>query len=170
MTAMAEWAYVGYTIGDRFLLKGIKIVPPFTSFHWEFEKAEGHFGENADSPWHILPEGRGPSPDSLTDAFIEACHRIAILEPRPAHFQSAGKDSRFILASWPKGYNPPCYTYGDIDSHEVDIARSVAKLRGSQWIHVWLDGDDVAPDLGELFAIAGLIVFLIVFWRQASSS
>ena len=159
MTAMAEWAYIGYTIGDRYLLKGIKIVPPFTSFHWESEKTGGHFEENADSPWRILPEGRGPSPDMLTDAFIESCHRIAILEPRPAHFQSAGKDSRFILASWPKGYNPPCYTYGDIDSHEVDIARSVAKLRGSQWIHVWLDGDYVTPDLGELFAIAGLIVF-----------
>ena len=159
MTAMAEWAYIGYTIGDRFLLKGIKIVPPFTSFHWDFEKAEGLFEENADSPWRILPEGRGPSPDMLTDAFIESCHRIAILEPRPAHFQSAGKDSRFILASWPKGYNPPCYTYGDSSSHEVDIARSVAHLRGSQWIHVWLDGDEVVKDLGELFAATGLIVF-----------
>jgi hypothetical protein len=159
MTAMAEWAYIGYTIGDRFLLKGIKIVPPFTSFHWDSEKAGGHFEENADSPWRILPEGRGPSPDTLTDAFIESCHRIATLEPRPAHFQSAGKDSRFILASWPKGYNPPCYTYGDIDSHEVDIARSVAKLRGSRWSHVWLDGDEVTPDLGELFSRTGLIVF-----------
>lgn len=159
MTAMAEWAYIGYTIGDRFLLKGIKIVPPFTSFHWESEKTGGHFEENADSPWRILPEGRGPSPDTLTDAFIESCHRIATLEPRPAHFQSAGKDSRFILASWPKGYNPPCYTYGDIDSHEVGIARSVAKLRGSKWSHVWLDGDEVTPDLGELFSRTGLLVF-----------
>ena len=159
MTAMAEWAYIGYTIGDRFLLKGIKIVPPFTSFHWEPEKAGGHFEENADSPWRILPEGRGPSPETLTDAFIESCQRIAILEPRPAHFQSAGKDSRFILASWPKGYNPPCYTYGDIDSHEVGIARSVAELRGSKWSHVWLDGDEVTPDLGELFSRTGLMVF-----------
>ena len=160
MTAMAEWAYIGYTIGDRFLLKGIRIVPPFTSFHWESEKAEGHFEENADSPWNILPEkGRGPSPDMLTDALIESCRRISILEPRPAHFQSAGKDSRFILASWPKGYNPPCYTYGDSDSHEVDIARSVTNLRGSTWTHVWLDGDDVAPDLDALFLRTGLMVF-----------
>ena len=159
ITAMAEWAYIGYTIGDRFLLKGIRVVPPFTSFRWDSGQAQGHFGENADSPWRILPEGPGPSPDALTDAFLESCRRIAILEPRPAHFQSAGKDSRFILASWPEGYDPPCYTYGDGDSHEVAIARSVAELRGSRWIHVWLDGDDVASDLGELFDRTGLIVY-----------
>jgi hypothetical protein len=158
-TAMAEWAYIGYTIGDRFLLKGIKIVPPYTSFHWASEKAEGRFEENPESPWKILPEDRGPSPDMLTDAFIESCKRIAIFEPRPVNLQSAGKDSRFILASWPKGYDPPCYTYGDGDSHEVHIAHAVAKRRGSRWVHVWLEGDDVAPDLGEVFSRTGLIVF-----------
>jgi hypothetical protein len=158
-TAMAEWAYIGYTIGDRFLLKGIRVVPPFTSFYWDSGKGQGHFGENADSPWRILPEDPGPSPDALTDAFLESCRRIVILEPRPAHFQSAGKDSRFILASWPEGYDPPCYTYGDGDSHEVEIAHRVAELRGSPWVHVWLDGDDVAPDLGELFDRTGQIVF-----------
>jgi hypothetical protein len=159
MTAMAEWAYIGYTIGDRFMLKGIRIVPPYTSFHWNAEAAEGHFEENPDSPWHILPDACGPSPEMLTEAFEESCRRIAILEPRPVNLQSAGKDSRFILASWPKGYNPPCYTYGDIDSHEVAIARSVARKRGSRWIHVWLDGDDVTPELAELFAHTGLITF-----------
>jgi hypothetical protein len=159
LTAMAEWAYIGYTIGDRFLLKGIRIVPPYTSFCWDPGKSEGHFEENPDSPWRILPSAPGPSPGEVTEAFIASCRRIAILEPKPVNLQSAGMDSRFILASWPEGYNPPCYTYGDIDSHEVGIARTVAKLRGSRWIHVWLDGDDVAPDLGELFSRTGLITF-----------
>ncbi len=159
MTAMAEWAYIGYTIGDRFLLKGIKVVPPFTSFRWDFREGEGRLRENVDSPWRILPEGSGPSADMLTDALIESCRRIEILDPRPAHMQSSGKDSRIILASWPKGYDPPCYTYGDIDSHEVGIARSVAELRGSRWAHVWLDGDAVVPDLHEVFSRTGTIVF-----------
>ena len=159
VTAMAEWAYVGYTIGDRFLLKGIKVVPPFTSFHWDFREGEGRLQENVDSPWQILPEGPGPSPDMLADALIESCRRIEMIEPRPAHMQSSGKDSRIILASWPKGYAPPCYTYGDIDSHEVGIARSVAELRGSRWAHVWLDGDAVVPDLEEVFSRTGMIVF-----------
>ena len=158
-TAMAEWAYIGYTLGDRFLLKGIRIVPPHTSFHWESEKSDGSFSGNPDSPWKILPGKTGPSPEEVTDAVIEACRRIAILEPRPAHFQSAGKDSRFILASWNKDYNPTCYTYGDDRSLEVTIARSVAELRGSRWIHAWLDGDDVAKDLEGLFRSTGMIVF-----------
>jgi len=159
VTAMAEWAYIGYTIGDRFLLKGIKVVPPFTSFHWDFRKGEGRLQENADSPWAILPEGAGPSAEMLVDALIESCRRIEMIEPRPAHMQSSGKDSRIILASWPKGYDPPCYTYGDIESHEVGIARSVAELRGSRWAHVWLDGDAVVPDLDEVFSRTGMIVF-----------
>lgn len=158
-TAMAEWAYIGYTIGDRFLIKGIRVVPPDTSFHWKSETSDGYFEENAGSPWRILPEGPGPSPEEVTAAFVEACHRIAILDPKPAHFQSAGKDSRFILASWEKNYNPPCYTYGDDRSLEVQIARSVAELRGSPWVHVWLDGDEVAKDLGRLFDSTGMIVF-----------
>jgi len=158
-TAMAEWAYIGYTIGERFLLKGIKTVPPYTSFHWDSRKTEGRFEENPDSPWRILPESRGPSADQLADAFIESCNRIAVFEPRPVNLQSAGKDSRFILASWPKGYDPPCYTYGDIDSHEVRIAQAVAKQRGSPWVHVWLDGNEVVPDLEEVFSRTGLIVF-----------
>jgi|GEM_PF-3549545 len=158
-TAMAEWAYIGYTLGDRFLLKGIRVVPPYTSFHWDSRKSDGSFSENPDSPWKILPGKTGPSPEEVTDAFIEACRRIAILEPRPAHFQSAGKDSRFILASWPNDYNPTCYTYGDDRSLEVSIARSVAELRGSRWVHAWLDGDEVAKDLDGLFHATGMIVF-----------
>lgn len=160
ITGMAEWAYIGYTIGDRFLLKGIRIVPPYTSFRWDSKQAEGRFEENPDSPWRILPDVRGgPLPDEVTDAFIESCRRIAILDPMPAHFQSSGKDSRFILASWPEGYDPPCYTYGTADSLEVSIARSVAELRGSRWTHVWLDGDEAAPDLETLFRCTGLIVY-----------
>jgi len=159
LTAMAEWAYIGYTIGDRFLLKGIRVVPPCTSFHWESTKSDGYFSGNPDSPWKIFPGKKGPSPEEVTDAFIESCRRIAILDPRPAHFQSAGKDSRFLLASWPMDYDPPCYTYGDDRSLEVSIARSVAKLRGSRWIHTWLEGDEAGEDLGRLFDSTGMIVF-----------
>lgn len=159
LTAMAQMAYIGYTIGDRFLIKGIRVVPPFTSFHWDSGSKKGRLKENDDSPWNIVPEGDGPSADMLVDALVESCRRIEIFDPRPAHMQSSGKDSRIILASWPEGYDPPCYTYGDIDSHEVGIARSVAEQRGSSWTHVWLDGDGVAPDLDGIFSRVGMIVF-----------
>lgn len=160
MTALAEFAYIGYAIGDRFMLKGIRVVRPCTSFRWDCDRATGSFEENPGSPWRILADGRGPSPDALTDASIASCRRTQLFEPRPAHLLSAGKDSRFILASWPDGYDPPCYTHGDIDSHEVEIARSVAAIRGSRWSHVWMDGDEVASDLGEVFSLTGMIVFV----------
>lgn len=32
-TACAEWAYIGYTIGDRYFLKEIKIFPPASILH-----------------------------------------------------------------------------------------------------------------------------------------
>lgn len=159
MTACAEWAYIGHTIGDRFMLRGIKIIPPFTSFRWDSTNAQGRLEVNANSPWDILPTDTAPSVDQLADSFLKACRRISMIDSRPAHLQSAGKDSRFILASWPEGYNPPCYTYGDPESLEVHIARSVAKERGSKWIHVWLDGDDVALNILNMFNTSGLIVW-----------
>ncbi len=159
MLACTEWIYAGSTIGDRYMLQGIKLAFPHTSFKWNRNNAQGHFEENNNSPWDIIPSKTVPTVDQLADSFIEGCKRLSSIEPRPAHFQSSGKDSRLILASWPDGYNPPCYTYGDPESLEVDIARSIADLRGSKWIHVWLDGDEVAKNLINLFNACGMIIW-----------
>jgi asparagine synthetase B (glutamine-hydrolysing) len=157
--AMAEWAYIGYTLGDRFMLKGIKQARLYSAVSWNSRSQSTTVSENADTPWKIEPTEEQPSVDELNDAFVESCRRISLLDPHPAQYQSAGKDSRMILAAWPEGYNPPCYTYGDVDSHEVALAREIAELRGSRWIHVWEDGDEIAPNIGRLFDATGLIIF-----------
>jgi len=159
MLACAEWIYAGSTIGDRYMLKDIKLAFPHTSFRWDSSNARGQFEGNDNSPWDITPSKTVPTVDQLADSFIEGCKRLSTIEPRPAHFQSSGKDSRLILASWPYEYNPQCYTYGDPESLEVDIARSIADLRGSKWIHVWLDGDEVAKNLTNLFNACGMIIW-----------
>lgn len=159
LTACAEWALVGYTIGERFMLKGIRRMFSYRSFVWDLASSSGKFETNPDSPWHILPDSVSPPVDEAIERFTESCRRISLVDPRPAHFQSAGWDSRAILAAWPGGYNPPCYTYGDPESHEVTIARAVSDERGSRWVHVWMNGDDVARGLQTIFDTAGHIVF-----------
>lgn len=157
--ACAEWVFAGSTIGDRYMLQGIKVAFPHSSFKWDSNNAQGQFEGNDNSPWDIIPSKTVPTVDQLADSFIEVCKRLSSIEPQPAHFQSSGKDSRLILASWPDGYNPPCYTYGDPESLEVDIARSIAEFRGSKWIHVWLDGDEVAKNLTRIFNASGMIIW-----------
>jgi hypothetical protein len=159
LTACAEWALVGYTIGERYMLKGIKRMIPYRSFAWDWNGSAGRFETNADTPWDILPDSVSPPVDEAIERFTESCRRASLVDPHPAHFQSAGWDSRAILAAWPDSYNPPCYTYGDPESHEVAIARAIAAERGSQWVHVWMNGDDVARGLRTIFDIAGHIIF-----------
>jgi len=159
LVACSELAYNGYTIGDRFMMQGIKVFPAYTSFKWSGSTGQGQAEENADSPCDILPSDPPPSVDQLADSFIEGCRRISKIYRHPAHFQSSGKDSRLILASWPEEYDLPCYTYGDPESLEVHIARLIAELRGSKWTHVWLDGDEVAQNLYNLFTASGMIIW-----------
>lgn len=159
LTACAEWALVGYTIGERYMLKGIRRMIPYRSFVWDWTGGTGRFETNPDNPWEILPGPESPPIDEAIERFTESCRRISLVDPQPAHFQSAGWDSRAILAAWPEGYNPPCYTYGDPESHEVAIARSIADERGSRWNHVWMNGDDVARGLRTVFDVAGHIIF-----------
>jgi hypothetical protein len=159
LTGMTEWIYLQQTIGERFVVRGIRILLPYTSLHWDSEANRGHLQVNPDPPMEIDPERVSPSPDDLVDAFLEGCQRIASIDPQPAHLQSSGKDSRLILASWPTEEPLPCYTYGNPDSLEVHIARQVADLRGADWIHIWMDGDQVAPDLESMFNANGQIIW-----------
>ncbi|MEW6050263.1 MAG: hypothetical protein AB1644_04275 [Candidatus Zixiibacteriota bacterium] len=159
LTACAEWAFIGYTIGDRYMTKGIRNVRPDTAFRWDLIGAKGGFDANPDSPWNILPDRKSPPVDDAIDSLVEACRRVSLVDPAPANFQSAGWDSRAILAAWPDSYNPTCYTYGDPDSHEVHIAHTVADTRASRWVHVWPGGDEAAHHLETLFDMTGHIVF-----------
>jgi len=159
MAACAEWAYYGSNIGDRYMVKGARLLYPYHSLQWDAAKEESRLFKSPDSPWDIMPSEKYSGVDELADAFVAGCLRLSAVDPEPAHFQSAGKDSRLILAAWPDGYDPKCYTYGDPESLEVWIAKSVADLRGSQWNHVWLDGDEVAGHLGDMFNACGMIIW-----------
>jgi len=159
MTALAEYVFVGYTIGTRYMFKDIKTFIPNTTFHWKDKGCESRFIENADNPYAILPDGDSPNINEIVDGFINSCQQISNLDPSPAHFQSSGKDSRLILAAWPNGYSPPCYTYGNIKSHEINIAKTISRVRGSKWIHSNPSGDEAAECIEDMCNCAGSIVF-----------
>ncbi|HEQ98421.1 MAG TPA: hypothetical protein ENO22_03660 [candidate division Zixibacteria bacterium] len=159
LAGCAEWMYIGCTIGDRYMLRGIKNTLPYYSLTWDGKEPKIDISPNPESPWDVVPSSSAPTIDQVADTFIESCGRISNIVPKPAHFQSAGKDSRLILAAWPEKYKLDCYTYGDPDSLEVGISKSIADLRGSDWIHVWLDGDKVAENLGNIFNACGMIIW-----------
>ena len=155
-TACAEWTLVAYTIGERYLVKGIKTFIPGGYFRWDANNSKESIGQ-AFTAWKTPLFERTPSADEVAEAFRRSCRRIESIEPRPAHLQSAGYDSRLILATWPSAIHPPCYTYGDPEAHEVELARKIAATRGSAWKHVWSHGDHVAGELETMFAGGGII-------------
>ncbi|NIS18107.1 MAG: hypothetical protein GWN00_09695 [Aliifodinibius sp.] len=159
LTGCAEWIFIGCTIGDRYMLRGIKNTLPYYSLIWDKETSGINIRPNPESPWEIVPSNSTPSIDEVADTFIESCERISNIVPKPAHFQSAGKDSRLILAAWPHEHKLDCYTYGDPDSLEVGISKSIADLKGNVWKHVWLDGDKVADNLENIFNACGMIIW-----------
>lgn len=156
-TGLASWALVGYTVGSRYLVRGIQMVPVASIFE---RNPDGRL-EQRSTP--VTPFRHEPDPrlnlDDLVAAFRQSCSRLAALDEPTAHLQSAGMDSRFILASWPAGLPLPCYGYGDPDSSEVRVARQLAAVRGSTYRHSAPDGDAVAAVLDEIFAANGLLVY-----------
>lgn len=158
MTAVAQWIYIGHTIGDRFLWRDLKLLPANTRVRISEDGAAERGLAGADP--NAIPEpGPAPTLDEVEAAFRTAVLRIRSAQPAMAHLQSAGYDSRYILANWPEGDALPCYTYGDPASHEIDIAREVAALRGAPFVHVWATGDEVADALDGMFDSNGLYVF-----------
>ncbi|HEU4751481.1 MAG TPA: hypothetical protein VFU47_00135, partial [Armatimonadota bacterium] len=136
MTGVAQWIYIGHTIGDRFLWRGIKLIPANTRIRIAPDGTAERVPAGPDP--NTIPE-RGPVPrlEEVEAAFQRALQRIRTAQPAMGHLQSAGYDSRYILACWPEGDPLACYTYGDPASHEIDIAREVAALRGAPFTHVW---------------------------------
>jgi asparagine synthetase B (glutamine-hydrolysing) len=159
LTACAEWALIGYTVGDRYPLKGIRTLKTGKLFNWDIKSSRAVIGAVPDSIWATTLREEKPGVQQIADLFAQSCRRIAAIDQSPANLQSAGMDSRLILASWPKGCNPDCYTYGNPEAHEIGIARSIAHTRGSRWHHVWQDGDVVADYLERMFRVAGVIAW-----------
>jgi len=158
-TACAELAYFGYPIGDRYFLEGVRVLPPASVLEWDLGARACRIVRTDMSPYTVLPSTRPPDTDAVVSAVSASCRRIARLGGKTAHFQSAGMDSRLILAAWPRDVDLPCYTYGDPDSTEAMVARSVARVRGSTFTHLWPDGDTVADNLDRMFQVNGPLIF-----------
>jgi asparagine synthetase B (glutamine-hydrolysing) len=158
-TACAEWAYFGYTIGERHFLKAIKVFPRASVLQWD-RKAHTATWEHAGvDPLSIPPTADRADVGEVAERFSAACHRLHALGGRTAHLQSAGMDSRLILAAWPAEQALPCYTYGSLASTEVAIAETIAQIRGSSFTHVRPSGEQVADTLDAMFAANGLLVY-----------
>lgn len=156
---LISWALVGYTIGTRHLVRGVRVVRPGVQ---RVREADGSLASRPlpfDFFAQVPPTSGGPSVEAIADAFLGACERLASSDLPTAHSQSGGMDSRLILAAWPGSRPITCYGYGDPCSGEVSIARDVAKLRGAPYHHVQPDGDQVSRLLDQVFEANGLMVF-----------
>jgi hypothetical protein len=100
-----------------------------------------------------------PDTGDIAAAFTRACQRLRSLHSRTATLQSAGMDSRLILSAFPDDQELPCYTYGHPDSAEVEIARTLAAVRGSSFTHFLPEGDRVGEVLDRMFSGNGLLVY-----------
>ncbi|MEW6050282.1 MAG: hypothetical protein AB1644_04370 [Candidatus Zixiibacteriota bacterium] len=157
--ACAEWMRVGYSFGSRYFLREVRLLDANVCLQYDHDSGEVAWLTRPPSPIDKLPEAQYPSIDQLNSALKQSLDELGQIDPHPAHFMSAGKDSRLLLAAWPTEYDPPCYTYGNPDSHEFTIAQQVARLRGSEWIHIWPHGDEAASHIESMFDTNGLIVF-----------
>lgn len=155
--AMAEWLRFGHTIGDRYLMRGIQLLSMGDALLWDGDTARVSTIDT--SVRDARRDARRADAGQLTDMVEAACTRLSRLDSAPAHLQSAGFDSRFLLACWPGNYDPTCYTYGDPDAIEPSIAAQVAAVRGSRHVHQFATAAQVAASLDAMFDASGVMVF-----------
>ena len=157
LDACASLLRCGYAIGDRHFLRSVRVMPSGSLLSWSdghaaLSKVGLHLRER-------VPSRRVVTTGELADAVRTSLRRASKLDENIAHLQSAGLDSRLILAAWPDGQDPPCYAYGHPDSTEQQIARQVADVRGSRFTHFRPDGDTVADSIDSLFELNGMIAY-----------
>ena len=156
-TACASWIYFGYPLGQRHILRDVRLFPSHSLFRWK--NGQGQFIHLANDPVLQLPRPPALPTDAMASLVRNACARVSKASGPLAHLQSAGMDSRLILASLPEGVKPPCFTYGRPQSTDVPIAEQVARTGGSPFHHYWPDGDVVANSLDAMFRANGLMVY-----------
>ena len=157
LAGMAEWLRFGHTIGDRYLIRGVRLLSIGDMLHWDGREASA---VTIDTTLHdAARDRRDADPHVLTDLVESACARLQTVDPAPGHLQSAGFDSRFLLACWPEGYDPVCFTYGDPSAIEPSIAAQVAAVRGSRHVHQFATADQVTASLDAMFEASGVMVF-----------
>jgi hypothetical protein len=159
LVAMAEWLYLGYALGPRFFVRGIRTLGIGEAHEWDPVSGTGTLRLAHAMVRNAPADVRDVEPGAVVEIMRAACRRIAESTPRPAHLQSAGLDSRFIAACWPRDVPLPSYTYGDPEALEPRIARQITAVRGDPYTHHFADGDMVAGVLDTMFAATGLLVY-----------
>jgi asparagine synthetase B (glutamine-hydrolysing) len=157
-TACAEWVLFAYALGERYPAKGIQALAPGTVLSIDLRSGIAE-RKGIERIWETPLGEKSPPVENAAEAFRQACARLQRIDPSPANLQSSGMDSRLITASLPAGYEPACYTYGDPDAHEIQIARRIAETRGSRWFHTWQHGDEVADAMDPIFHESGIIMW-----------
>jgi hypothetical protein len=155
LTACAELIYLGYTVGERYFLKGMRRVAPASLLTWE--EGRGRLVSRR-TPAGDLPDVPATTPadlDGIAETVRAACRRMASVSGRTALFLSGGMDSRLILAAWPGDRDLPCYSYGPPGFADVALARQVAAVRGVPFTRVPLDGNEVAADIDRILCFSG---------------
>jgi asparagine synthetase B (glutamine-hydrolysing) len=157
--ALASLALVGYTIGTRYFVRGIRTLKAGA---WYAREPDGRVATLPlrFDPFNRIPDsGDSTSTAELAAAVESACRRLADTRVPTAHMQSGGMDSRLLLAAWPAASPISCYSYGDPRSGEVTIAREIARLRGTPHCHLQPTGREVAQILDDMFGASGLMVY-----------
>lgn len=147
----------GYAIGDRHFLRTTKLLPSGSLLSWRNDRATVHkVGLRLNDR---VPSRRAVKTEEVAETVRAALKRAAKTDDNIAHLQSAGLDSRLILAAWPDGQNLSCYAYGHPDSTEQRIAKQVAKVGGSRFTYFRPDGDTVADSVDKIFELSGMIAY-----------
>lgn len=156
-TACAALIYFGYPLRNRHALEHIRLFPENSTLTWR--RGRGLVARRGRDPFRLLPKPQPVQIDEMAQLVRRSCERLINLSTNPAHLQSAGMDSRLILAALPSSAAPTCFTYGRADSTEVPIAQQVADLRGVPFRHVLPNATEVSDALDDMFSANGLMVY-----------
>ena len=157
LTACAATLRYGYAIGDRFFMNDIRVLRSGTIVHWSENGA--HIKKYATCLSERVTGQEGIDIENVAETVRASVARAALVDKNVAQLQSAGLDSRLLLAAWPDGYDPPCYSYGSQESTEHRIARQIADRRGSTFTHIRPNGDAIAETIDRLFELNGMIAY-----------
>ncbi|NWF83038.1 MAG: hypothetical protein HXY18_04320 [Bryobacteraceae bacterium] len=156
---IAEWIFTASPLASRTALKSLSFLRP--EHILTFDEGEAKMREVSwpEPIFAIEPdESLRPEPAALTEAFQRSCRRHAALGGKVAQLQSAGLDSRFILAHWPSE-RQTCFTYGVPGSTEVEIARRAAEAARAEFHHVPTPVEDYLEAYDTMFRLNGMGIF-----------
>jgi len=160
--AIASLFFFGFVMGNRTYFESIRLLPPasFLVFknneilihnYWDF-----NFLDKKQSKGQDYYEKR------LGDLMLQAIERHVRDGVRITVPLSGGLDSRTILASIPREYYPiNTVTFGTEDMDDVQIAKRVSDLMGTDHHYLEISPEDIINDAKKIVNITdGMISFL----------